>query len=209
MAHSLPRPGSWPAPEPDEASSSPATPRLWEDGVLQIAFLTVGLLLCYQLTVTLLHPAWIAPATDWLLALVAWAGLLGVILLSLWLTRNGQPGARSWWLFSGGLLAHALARTLWLVEDQFFFPRQVPIPSLAALFFACQYLFFLLALLLVPSVHPRIRRARVALDICLLLGSALALSWYFLRAPIFLDSQESLLGKLVNLSFPVGGWPCC
>ena len=51
---------------------------------------------------------------------------------------------------------------------------------------------------------PRIRRALVVLDACLLLGSALALSWYFLLAPIYLDSRETLLGKLVNLSFPVG-----
>jgi signal transduction histidine kinase len=57
----------------------------------------------------------------------------------------------------------------------------------------------------VPSVRPRIRRARVALDACLLLGSTLALSWYFLLAPIYLDSQESGLAMLENLSFPVGG----
>ena len=44
----------------------------------------------------------------------------------------------------------------------------------------------------------------MALDVCLLLGSAFALSWYFLLAPIYLNSRETLLGKLVNLSFPVG-----
>jgi signal transduction histidine kinase len=172
--------------------------------VLQIAFLVVGLLLAYQLIVTLLQPTWIGPVTDWLLTLVAWPGLLGVVLLSLWLTRTGQPEARSWWLVSGGLLAHALARTLWLVEDVFLFRHQAPIPSLADLFFTCQYLFFLLALLLLPAVHPGIRRARVALDACLLLGSALALSWYFLLAPIFQDSQETGLARLVALSYPLG-----
>jgi signal transduction histidine kinase len=172
--------------------------------VLRIAFLTVGLLLASQLAVTLLQPAWVGTVTDWLLALLAWSGLLAVVLLSLWLTRTGQPGALSWWLVSGGLLAHALARTLWLVEDLFLFPHHVPFPSLDDLFFACQYLCFLLALLLLPRVRPGIRRARVALDACLLLGAAFALCWYFLLAPIYLNSRESLLGKLVNLSFPVG-----
>jgi hypothetical protein len=172
--------------------------------VLRIAFLTVGLLLAYQLAVTLLQPTWIGPVTDWLLALVAWSGLLAVVLLSVWVTRTGQPGARSWWLVSGGLVAHAIARTLWLVEDLFRFPHHVPFPSLDDLFYAGQYLCFLLALLLLPRIRPAIRRARMALDACLLLGSAFALCWYFLLAPIYLNSQETLLGRLVTLSFPVG-----
>ena len=204
MTRAPPVSGSLPAPQTGDASRSHSAQRLWEDGVLRIAFLTVGLLLAYQLAVILLHPAWIGPITDWLLALLAWPGLLVVVLLSLWLTRTGQPGALSWWLVSGGLLARTLGCTLRLVEDLFLFPHHVPFPSLDNLFFACQYLCFLLALLLLPRVRPGIRRARVALDACLLLGAAFALCWYFLLAPIYLNSRESLLGKLVNLSFPVG-----
>src|SRR5258706_3257490 len=204
MTRAPPVPGSLPAPQTGDASRSNSAQRLWDDGVLRIAFLTVGLLLAYQLAVTLLQPTWIGPVTDWLLALVAWSGLLAVMLLSLWLTRTGQPGALSWWLVSGGLLARALARTSWLVEDLFLFPHHVPFPSWDDLFLACQYLCFLLALLLVPRVRPGIRRARVAFDACLLLGSAFALCWYFLLAPIYLNNRETLLGKLVNLSFPVG-----
>ncbi len=172
--------------------------------MLRIAFLLVGLLLAYQLAVTLLQPAWIGPVTDWLLVLLSWLGLLGVVLLSLWLTRTGQPVALSWWLVSGGLLARALALTLGLVEDVYLFPHHIPFPTWEDFIFACQYLCFLLALLLLPRVYPGIRRARVALDACLLLGSAFALSWYFLLAPIYLSNRETLLGRLVDLSFPVG-----
>ncbi len=93
---------------------------------------------------------------------------------------------------------------MWLVEDQFLFPNHVPIPSWHDLFFAFQYPCFLLALLLVPQPRPRIHRAFVILDACLLLGAALALSWYFLLAPIYLSSQQSLASKLVNLIYPVG-----
>jgi signal transduction histidine kinase len=170
-----------------------------------VAFLGAGLLLAYQLAVTVLQPAWIGQVTDWLRVLLNWPGLLGVVLLSLWCTRTGQPEARSWWLVSGGLLTYAVARTLWLVEDVFLFRHHVPFPSLADLFFALQFPFYFLALLLVPRVRSGIRRVRVALDACLLLGAAFALTWSFLLAPIYVNSHETLLGKLVNLSYPVGG----
>jgi len=204
MTRAPPVSGSLPAPEPGDASRATSAQWLWDDGVLRIAVLTVGLLLAYQLAVILLQPAWIGPVTDWLLALVAWSGLLVVVALSLWLTRTGQPGALSWWLVSGGLLADALASTLWLVEDVVLFPHHVRFPSVDDVFFACQYVCFLLALLLLPRVCPGIRRARVAVEACLLLGAAFALCWYFLLAPIYLNSRETLLGKLVTLSFPVG-----
>ena len=172
--------------------------------MLQIAFLMVGLFLAYQLVVTLLQPVWIVPVTDWLRALLAWPGLVVVVLASLWFTRTGQPIACSWWLVSAGLLSYAVARTIWLVQDLFLFSYHVPFPSWSDLFFVLQYPFFLLALLLVPRVRPGIVRVRDVLDACLLLGAALALSWYFLLAPLYQISHETLLGKLVNLSYPVG-----
>jgi hypothetical protein len=102
--------------------------------VIRIAFLTVGLFLAYQLAVTLLHTAWRDPGTDWLRVVLACPGLLGVLLLSRWLTRAGQLGALSWWLVSAGLFTFAFARSIWLVEDLFLFPHRVPFPSLADLF---------------------------------------------------------------------------
>ncbi|MGO8950700.1 MAG: sensor histidine kinase, partial [Ktedonobacterales bacterium] len=204
MAHSLPMSGSCSAPGPSDTSRSNAAQRLWNDPVLRIAFLVVGLLLTYQLIVTLLQPDWIAPVTDWLRALLGWLGLLVVLLVSAWSTQTGQPTARSWWLVSAGLLAYALGRTIWLVEDVFLYPNHVPFPSLADLFFALQYPFFFLALLLAPSIRPRILQVRDVLDACLLLGAALALSWYYLLAPLYQTSPETLPGKVVNLSYSVG-----
>ena len=98
MARSPPVSGSRPAPEPGAASRSDSALRLWDDGVLRIAFLTVGLLLAYQLVVTLLHPAWLGPVTDWLLVLLAWPGLLVVVLLSRWFTRpvSREPSPGGW-----------------------------------------------------------------------------------------------------------------
>jgi signal transduction histidine kinase len=206
MARSPPGSGGErePAPGPSHASVSSPVYRLWDDAALRIAFLAAGLLLAYQLAVTLLQPAWIGPVTDWLQALVAWSGLLLVGLVSRWLTRAGLPAARTWWWVSVGLLCYALASTVWLVEDQFLFPNHVPIPSWHDLFFVLQYPCFLLALLLIPRVRPSLQQAFVILDACLLLGAALALSWYFLLAPIYLSSQQTLASKLVNLIYPVG-----
>jgi signal transduction histidine kinase len=174
------------------------------DPLLLSAFLAAGLLLTYQLVVTLLKPAWSGAVTDWLQVLVAWSGLLVVGLVSGWLTRAGLPIARSWWWVCVGLLAYALASTVWLVENQFLFPDQVPIPSWHDLLFGLQYPCYLLALLLAPRGRPRLRHAFAILDACLLLGAAAALSWYFLLAPIYLSSHQTLASKVVNLMYPVG-----
>jgi hypothetical protein len=99
---------------------------------------------------------------------------------------------------------NALARTLQMVEFLISFPHPVPRPTLADLFLVLQYPWYLLALLLVPLAQPAVRRTLMVVDGCLLLGAAFALSWYFLLAPINQSSHESLLGKLVNLSLPLG-----
>src|SRR5260221_1787019 len=206
MARSPPGSGgeTEPAPGPSHASVSSPVYRLWDDAVLRIAFLAAGLLLAYQLAVTWRQLSWIGAVTCWLQGLVAWSGVLVVGLVSRWLTRAGLSAAHSWWWVSAGLLFYALASTVWLVEDQFLLPNHVHIPSWHDLFFVLQYPCFLLALLLIPRVRPSLQHAFVILDACLLLGAALALSWYFLLAPIYLSSQQTLTSKLVNLIYPVG-----
>ncbi|PWT77043.1 MAG: hypothetical protein C5B60_03350, partial [Chloroflexi bacterium] len=180
MARSSPVPGSPLARGQDERTSSSSDPRLWGDPLLWTAFLTAGLLLAYQLTVTLLQPAWIGPVTDWLQMLVAWSGLLVLVLVSLWLTRTAPVRSRPWWGVTAGVLFYAVARTLWLVKNQAVFPYHIPVPSWLDLFFALQYPCFLLALLLVPRVRLGLHHTVVWLDACLLLAAAVALSWYFL-----------------------------
>jgi hypothetical protein len=176
MADAVLMSNSPPAPEPSVAGDSSRVQPLWGDPLLLSAFLAAGLLLAYQLVVTLLQPAWIGAVTGWLQMLVAWSGLLLVGLVSCWLTRAGLPTARTCWWVSAGLLSYALASTAWLVENQFLFPNQAPIPSWHDLLFAFQYPCFLVALLLIPRVRRSLRHAFVILDACLLLGAAAALS---------------------------------
>lgn len=174
------------------------------DPVLLGAFLVVGIVLLYQLVVTLLQPVWVGAVTDWLRAGLAWPALLVMVLVGWHLTRLERPEARSWWLLSIAFLSYAVARTFWTIDDRFVFPNRVPFPTYPDLFFLLQYPFFLLALLLLPGAPPWAPRVRVILDCLLLMGAASALSWYLLLEPIYLHSRENLPGKLTNLTYPLG-----
>ncbi len=184
--------------------SSPALVHfLWHDPALRSAFLVVGGLLAFLLAIILLQPPWTSSVTDWLRAALSWPELLVVVLVSWWLTRAHQQETRSGWLLSIALLFYAIARTMWSIEDRFIYSNGVPFPSLPDLFFLLQYPFFFLALAFLPGVPPWETRAKVILDCLLVMGAAIALSWYFLLAPIYLTSGESLLGKIVNLDYPL------
>jgi signal transduction histidine kinase len=177
--------------------------------VLLGAFLAIGMVLIYQLVVTLLQPLWIGTVTDWLRVLLAWPALLGVVLFSRWLTGRDHCLARFWWLVSAALFCSAIGRTLWTIEDLLIAPHRVSFPSLPDIFFLLEFPLLLLSLLAVPPARPKIQRARAGLDGSLLLGSAFLLIWYFVLARIYQSSHESLLGKLVNLAYPVGSLAVC
>ena len=101
------------------------------------AVVLCGLLLGFQLVVTLLHPAWAAPVTDWLLTVLAWPELAVVVYLSLRLSRPHRPDALAWWLVSAALLAYAIARTAWTVDDYLIFHHDLPFPSFSDFFSHC------------------------------------------------------------------------
>jgi hypothetical protein len=79
---------------------------LWRDPLLRLAFLGVGVCITYFLAVVLLHPAWGGPVTDWLLALLAWPELLGVLLFTGWLRAIGRSDVLTWSLLSVVLLCY-------------------------------------------------------------------------------------------------------
>lgn len=176
----------------------------WRDPVLRIAFLVVGVVIAFQVTITLLHPPWASAVIDWDRAAMAWPELGLVIYVSAWLTRHHRSEALSWWLLSVAMVSYTIARNLWSVYDRFIFPNHVPFPTFPDIFFILQYPFFFLALALLPGIPPWGPRLKVILDCLLLMGAASALSWYFVLAPIYLESRESLIGKEVNLAYLIG-----
>src|SRR6185437_773059 len=196
-----------------EASFAPGAPpggAWWvrHDLLLLSAFGLSALLIIYQLVASLLKPSWLDSATDWLISALAWPEMLLLVLASLWLTRAWRSGRVSWWMFSSALFFYALARSFWVVLDQFIYPDNVPFPFWEDLFYLMQYPCFFWALALLPGARlrgqPGLSRVKVVLDSILLTAAGMALSWYFLLAPIYMLSTESGLGKLVGLAYPVG-----
>src|SRR5690348_3112992 len=113
----------WKAAMPQDAlfSSPQHIDLAWSgcrDPLLLGAFLIVALVAGYQLAVTLLKPPWLGPASDWLLAVLAWLALLGMVLFSRWASRTHRPTALSGWLLSAALFFFAIAQTLWLVGHE-------------------------------------------------------------------------------------------
>src|SRR5262245_36991347 len=112
MNHWAPR-SVLPSPEQGPPAPPASRPRPRElDRLLLCAFLVAGLLVAYQLGVTLLAPRWADAVTSWFRAALAWPEVFLLLWLSLWLTRTRRPHARTWWLLSVAMLGYALGKTV-------------------------------------------------------------------------------------------------
>src|SRR5258708_22793318 len=109
MTLSASTPGWPPAGRLPHASPSTLAPWPWRDRLLLSAFLLAGLLISYQLGVTLAHPPWIGPVTDWLRAALAWPELAVGVGVTAWGTRTPQAAARSWRVVSVALRSYTVA----------------------------------------------------------------------------------------------------
>ncbi len=180
---------------------------LWHDSFLLGAWLIAGLLVAYQLAVTLLQPSWAPLATDWFRVATAWPGVLVLGWVSLWLTRAHRPGQFAWWLLSAALVVNAIGKSLAVGAEQFLFHHQRPMPWWPDLFYALEYIFLYTALLLLPGFPThrpsRLIRARVILDSLLVMAAATALSGAFLMVPLYLSSAQSGFVTIMNLIYPV------
>src|SRR5215813_8264370 len=97
-----------PMPDPPGHAAPGGTGRRGgRDPLLLGAAALVGLLLAYQLAVTLLLPAWAAASTDWLLTLLAWPELAVVVFVAARLARARHPSAPTWCMLSAALLCSA------------------------------------------------------------------------------------------------------
>src|SRR5260370_19907544 len=90
------------------ASPSTLAPWPWRDRLLLSAFLLAGLLISYQLGVTLAHPPWIGPVTDWLRAALAWPELAVGVGVTVWGTPTRQGESRSRRIVSRALLSYTV-----------------------------------------------------------------------------------------------------
>ncbi len=178
------------------------------DPLLKGAVGVALVIMAYQLVVMVLRPSWLPVATDWLRASSAWLEMIPLALASYALYRTRRPGALAWFMLALAMLSYTFAQTTWAILDEIVEPGNVPVPSLADLFYLLQYPFFFLALAFMPGARrkgqPGIARVKVVLDSLLLMAAGTALSWYFILAPFYLQSTQSAIGKATNLAYPVG-----
>jgi signal transduction histidine kinase len=172
---------------------------------LQGAVVACAVLIAFQLAVTLLHPPWGGVVTDWLLMILAWLALLVVSYVGWWSNRTHRLESPAWRFMTAALLCFAIARTIWAFEEVFiYYGRGVPFPNLPDVIVALQYPFFFLAIILIPRRRSATPRVILTLDFLLWMGAAVALSWFFMLAPIVTASDLSPLSKMLALSAPIG-----
>jgi hypothetical protein len=194
----------------DTAAQRDTAPRyallqsILSDRVLLSAFVGCLLLIAYQLSVILLQPPWIKPATDWLRTGLAWPQLLVVAWVAVQLLRTHQQEALAWCCVALGMLSYAVARTTWTLADILIYPHGVPFPSLPDLFFVLQYPCFFAVLLFTPALGRWLPRLRTLVDGLLWMSAVTALSWYFVLLPIILQTGESPLAKHVSMGYQLG-----
>jgi hypothetical protein len=214
-----------PAGQPPQASSAPfwgasgslnmrasPTAALFKlvqgDSLLKQALAAMLVILAYQLTVMLLRPAWLPPATDWLRSALGWAACIPLGMATFALLRARKSGSAAWLMFTGAVCAYTVAQHLRAIVGLLTPSGNTPFPSYPDVFYLLQYPFFFAAFALFPGVSRRgeapIARAKVVLDSLLLMAAGTALSWYFFLAPAYTASGESALGKATNLAYPVG-----
>lgn len=173
------------------------------DRLLLSAFACCILLIVYQLSVTLLQPPWIKPATNWLRAALAWPQLLIVAWVALRLVRTHRPDAAVWGCVALGLLFYAVARTTWTIADAVSSPQGVPFPSLPDLFFILQYPCLIAALFLATTKGRTLPGARTMLDGLLWMSAVTALTWYFVLRPIALQTGAPRLSRDISIYYQI------
>jgi signal transduction histidine kinase len=171
--------------------------------MLACASAVCALLIGYQVTVILLQPPWIKPATDWLRTALAWPQFAVVAWVAVRLLRTQRTLALVWCLGAGGLLSYAVARTTWTIADIALFPRGVPFPSFPDLFFILQYPCFAIALFLAPAERRGLPGLRLLLDGVLWMSAVTALSWYFVLLPLSRNTSEASLSRDISMYYQV------
>jgi signal transduction histidine kinase len=166
-----------------------------DDRLLTGAFVVCALLMGYQLTVTLVQPPWIKPATDWLRTTLAWPQLAVEAWVAVRLYQMKQRDAVTGFCITLGMLSYAVARTTFTIADVFVYPHGVPYPSLPDLFFLLQYPCFIAALFLYDRGDRWLPGVRVIVDGLLWMSAVTALSWYFVLLPLSLQAREQPLGR--------------
>ncbi|GCE23035.1 hypothetical protein [Dictyobacter kobayashii] len=121
---------------------------------------------------------------------------------------NHVRRARLAWIFLAlGIACYGLAGIIWTSYDTRMPTAQVPYPGLYDIGYVLAYPFFMLGtVLLARRDRATVGRLRLIIDAMAIIGTAIALSWFFLLAPSIagLAQAPSFLAQFLALYFPTG-----
>ncbi|GHO82025.1 hypothetical protein [Dictyobacter formicarum] len=113
----------------------------------------------------------------------------------------------AWSLLACGIALYASGQAIWTSYDIRMNSADVPFPGLYDIGFVASYPFFLLGtLFLTRRNKASVGRVRLLLDALAVIGTALALSWFFLLSPLIagLAQSPSTGAAILSIYFPTG-----
>lgn len=125
---------------------------------------------------------------------------------SLWVGAH-SPNARvrwGWWWIALACACNAIGEGVYaylvLIGH-----HANPFPSLADVFYVLFYPCMVIGVSLLPAVRVKgTQRFKVALDACIIAGSLLSVSWFFLLGPLYLQGADTPFSLALSLTYPVG-----
>ncbi|MEV7624698.1 EAL domain-containing protein [Actinoplanes sp. NPDC089786] len=136
------------------------------------------------------------------IAITLAAAVAGIACLGNAITR---PGRMRWaWIGIGlGSLSYALGEGVWTYGETFRH-LEMPVPSLADLFYLGTVPLTAAGLLLVPVARPTMaNRFRSIVDGLMIAASLLLISWIFVLNPLLRTGADDQAGRYVLLAYPV------
>jgi hypothetical protein len=113
----------------------------------------------------------------------------------------------AWSSLSVAIALYACGQAIWTSYDVRMSSAEVPFPGIYDAGFVCSYPFFLIGtLLLTRRNKASVGRVRLLLDSLAVIGTSLALSWFFLLSPVIasLAQQPSTGAAILSIYFPTG-----
>lgn len=128
------------------------------------------------------------------------AGVFSLLILRV---TNDRHLRWAWGLIGAGFISWALADTLWAWEELVLGILPVS-PDPTDVFYLLMYPLFFAGLLIYPAVRwDRLSRIKLLLDVSVIAIAAGMFSWHTLIAPVLSTESESLLGRLIELAYPI------
>ncbi len=118
--------------------------------------------------------------------------------------QHRSKTSRAAWLLIGlGCLSFALGQSTWTLYESIL-GIDVPFPGWADVGYLGMFPCLISGVLLLFRDVGSVGRARILMDSAIAAGSFGALSWYFIIARLWEDTEVTLIGRLISVGYPLG-----